>query len=466
MTVIAKRGFFSNRIGFILAAAGAAVGLGNIWRFPFKLAEGGGAIFLLVYLFFYAILGLPIMIAEVTMGRAAKKDPVGTYTTLGGKKWSHAGKIGVLAAIIILSFYNIVAGWSFQYFIEMLKGNFYVGNQFNEIQQNIPSMIGYSLVFMGCTAFIISRGVVGGIEKASRILMPALATLLVFLMIYAFQLEHAGTGLRYYLQPDFSELNLSVISAALGQAFFSLSLGLGACITYGSYLPPRSNIASSSLLVVLTDATIAFCAGLMIFPFVAYLNAGDMNHISGGPGLIFQTLPAGFESLGHIWGRIIGSVFFLLLAFAALTSTLSLLEISTSYVIGQWKLPRKKAVLVVAVMIYLIGIPTMYSFGASPQLTHLVRYIGSSTKVSFFTLMDHIGSETLLPLGGLLVAIFAGYRWKRAGFAKELKDGYTGRSFIVVEQFLHFSIAYLCPVMLGILLVANVLNRFFGISVI
>ena len=343
---MASRGNFSSKAGFILAAAGSAVGLGNIWKFPFEVGNGGGAAFVVLYLLFCFLLCFPVMVSEIAIGRHTMRNPVGAFDALGFKKWNFVGKLGLICGVLILSFYNVVAGWAFGYFIEMLFGNFEIGQNFGGYIKDIFRVGSYAIVFMLTTAFIVSKGISGGIERAAKILMPTLIVMILGLVIYAATLPNAMKGISFYLVPDFSEINITVIGGALRQAFFSLSLGMGALITYGSYVSKNDNIISSAAYITLMDVGIAFIAGLMIFPFVAFNLGGDMSQVSqpgfGGPGLIFVTLPGVFETLGSVWGVIIGSFFFLLLSFAALTSTVSLLEVPVAYVVDEHKVNRNK----------------------------------------------------------------------------------------------------------------------------
>ena len=303
-----QRGEWSSRIGFVLAAAGSAIGLGNIWKFPFEVGNHGGAAFVVVYLFFCFVLCFPVMVTEIAIGRKTNKNPVGAYKALGYKNWSIVGILGVLCGVIILSFYNVVAGWAFGYFLEMIIGNFAIGDQFGAFVSDWFQVGIFSAIFMGTTAFIVARGVSAGIERAAKILMPSLLVIMLFLVIYAFTLPNAMEGLKFYLVPDFSKISLKVMYSALGQAFFSLSLGMGALITYGSYLSSRENIVSSAALITLADVGIALIAGLMMFPLVFSQGIEP----TGGAGLIFVTLPGVFQSLGPVLGVVIGSLFFLL----------------------------------------------------------------------------------------------------------------------------------------------------------
>ncbi|MEM6299175.1 MAG: sodium-dependent transporter, partial [Bacteroidota bacterium] len=320
---MAARGGFSSKFGFIAAAAGSAVGLGNIWKFPFEVGNGGGAAFVLMYLAFCFLLCFPVLVAEIAIGRKTQRNPVGAFKALGYPAWSIIGMFGVAAGILILSFYNVVAGWAFGYFLEMVSANFEIGKNFGTFITDVFKVGAYGSVFMIATALIVSRGVSGGIEKASKVLMPTLIVIIVGLLLYSLTLDHAFKGLSFYLVPDFSKITFEVVYNALGQAFFSLSLGMGALITYGSYVGKSDNIISSAALITLADVGIAFIAGMMMFPFVAYLSEGTMEGVQGGAGLIFVTLPGVFETLGTTLGSIVGGTFFLLLSFAALTSTVS-----------------------------------------------------------------------------------------------------------------------------------------------
>lgn len=462
---MSNRGSFSSKAGFILAAAGSAVGLGNIWKFPFEVADGGGAAFVLMYLVFCFLLCFPVMVTEIAIGRKTQKNPVGAFAALGFPKWKFLGKLGVLAGVLILSFYNVVAGWAFGYFIQISTGNFEIGTQFGDYINNIGRVGAYGAVFMIATAYVVSRGISGGIEKAAKILMPTLVGMMVLLAIYAMTLPNALDGINFYLIPQFSEITLEVVYNALGQAFFSLSLGMGALITYGSYVSKRDNIITSAMMITIADVGIAFLAGLMMFPFVAYLTSGQMN-VEGGPGLIFVTLPGVFESFGPLLGRFIGAFFFLLLSFAALTSTISLLEVPVSYAVDELKVKRSKAVWFIAIFIFLLGVPSLISHGYSHYLTNFITYIGSKTPTNFMDFVEHIGSDTLLPLGGFLISVFAAYVWKKGNLSKEIEEGYPKFKGTIVEKYIDFAISYLSPVVLGIIFILTVLNRFFGITIL
>ena len=458
------RGEFTTRLGFILAAAGSAVGLGNIWKFPFEVGNGGGAAFVVLYLTFCFLLCFPVMVAEIAIGRKTRRNPVGAFLALNTPKWKIVGQLGILCGFLILSFYNVVAGWAFGYFIEMVTGNFEIGSQFGEFIKDWVKIGLFGMIFMGMTAYIVSHGIQRGIERAAKFLMPSLIVIMIILLIYSLTLDGAMKGLEFYLIPDFSKITGSVVYSALGQAFFSLSLGMGALITYGSYLSERQNIVASATMITFMDVGIAFLAGLMLFPLVFSQGLEP----AGGPGLIFVTLPGVFETLGGTIGIIVGSLFFLLLSFAALTSTVSLLEVPVAYVVDEYNMERKKAVWLMATLIFLIGIPSLLSNGASSFWTNFMDIIGigreGMTDFSFMTFIGWVANDTFLPLGGMLISLYAAYIWKKENLSEEISRGYENYRGSIAEKFINFSISYLAPVVLAIIFVLTVLNRFFGIE--
>ena len=458
--MVSTRNKFSSKFGFIAAAAGSAVGLGNIWKFPFEVGQSGGAAFLLIYLVFCFVLCYPLLITEISIGRSSQKSPVGAFTAIHHPKWTFMGILGVLAGVLILSFYTIVTAWVFGYFVEMLLGNFRVGDQFAEFIKDIEMIGGYSLFILAVVAFIVSRGVTRGIEKASKILMPILILILFFLIIYALTLENAMDGIRFYLVPDFSKITVEVVYRALGQAFFSLSLGMGILITYGSYLKKREDILFSGAIITLADIAIAFLAGLMIFPIVFSQNIST----EGGAGLIFITMPGIFETMGPGWGMFIGSMFFLLLAFAAITSIISLLELPVSYLVDQHNVKRDYAVWISAGIIFVLSIPSLLGSGYSEFFTNFITYYRNDTPVDFMTFLTDISSNTLLPFVGLLTSLFAVYVWKRKKLFRELRHGSKSFEYSWLSRYVGFCLQYIAPVVLGITFVVTILEIFFGVN--
>lgn len=463
---MATRGGFSSRMGFIMAAAGSAVGLGNIWGFPFEVGQGGGAAFVVIYLMFCFILCFPVMATEIAIGRKTEKNPAGAFTALGYKNWSWLGKLGILAGILILSFYNVIAGWAFGYIIEMALGHFGGGEQFGAYTVQIFKVGGYGLVFMLTTAYVVSKGVSGGIEKAAKLLMPSLIIMILAMVTYGLTLPNAMDGLKFYLVPDFSKINGSVVFNAMGQAFFSLSLGMGALITYGSYVNKKENIVSAAALITLCDVGIAFLAGLMIFPLIGFMSGGTMEGAAGGPGLIFVTLPQIFGTLGSV-GPIVGTVFFVLLCFAALTSTVSLLEVPVAYAVDEMQIRRKRAVWIVAAIIFIVGIPSLLGFGYSEFFsTAFTTYKEGGTDTDFLSFIASIANDSMLPLGGCLIAFFGAHVWKKHNLDEELAQGSPGYKGSFVQKYMNFAVSYLAPVVLGVLFVLTFLFKFFGISII
>ncbi len=459
--MVASRSKFTNKFGFIAAAAGSAVGLGNIWKFPFEVGKGGGSAFLIMYLVFCFVLCFPILVTEIAIGRRSQKSAAMAFRPLGHPNWSFIGILGVFCGVVILSFYNVVAGWVLGYFVEMLLGNFAIGDNFSAYVNDIAEVGGYTLAFLIATGVIVSQGVTKGIEKASKLLMPILLAIILSLTIYALTLSGAKAGLTFYLVPDFSKINLNVIYRALGQSFFSLSLGLGALMTYGSYLSRKENIVSAAAMITLADVGIAFLAGLMIFPFV--FSQGIQPE--GGAGLIFMTMPGIFESMGPNLGIVIGSSFFLLLAFAALTSTISLMELPVAYLVDKHKVKRKYAVWYAAGVVFLLGIPSMIGNGYSAFFTNFITYVGATQPVNFMDFVTDVASNTLLPFGGLLVSIFSIYVWKRRKLFRELTHGHPTFTQSFVARYIGFSLQYVAPPVLGAIFIITILEIFFGVMI-
>ena len=466
-----NRGNFSGRIGFILAAAGSAVGLGNIWRFPYLAGQNGGAVFLMIYLACIFLLCYPVMVGEVSIGRAAQRDAYGSYSKFGGRKWGWLGFMGILAGILILSFYNVVAGWAFGYFLNITFGDLLNHSDFSAFFQGFVndildlsswegfsySNLLFSFAFMALTAFIVSQGIQKGIEAANKIMMPSLYVILIGLIIYSLTLPNAMAGVEFYLVPDFSKINMGTISAALKQSFFSLSLGMGALITYGSYLGKNEGISTSSAIISTADTSVAFLAGLMVFPLVF---SQGIDPATRGPELVFIALPRVFYDMGPVIGRIVGGSFFLLLCFAALTSTVSLLEVPVAYFVDQKKFPRKAVVWGLAGFIFICGLPSMMSQGMIPALNKLTFYGGRD----FLTFISDT-SDLFLTIGGGLMCLFIRHRWKLFNMHEELEKGDPGFRTRFVRRYLDFTITWVCPIILGVLSLVIILENFFGVVI-
>ncbi|MDD3515285.1 hypothetical protein SDC9_59114 [bioreactor metagenome] len=396
----AHREHWGSRIGFILAAAGSAVGLGNIWRFPYITGKYGGAAFVLVYLALIFIVGFSVMLAEMAIGRKAQLNAVGSFQKLRGGAWPIVGWMGVLAGFMILSFYGVIGGWTIKYFIWSFTGLMgdaaagKAGDVFGAFVTNTPQVILYQAIFMLITIWVVYKGIGEGIEKYCKILMPALFVILLILIVRSVTLEGAGKGLEFYLKPDFSKLTGESFAAALGQAFFSLSLGMGCMITYGSYVDKQTTLPGAAIQVCVIDTMVAILAGLAIFPavFAFGVDAG------AGPGLTFVTLPSVFAKMAgsSIWS----ALFFLLLFIAALTSAISLLEVVAAYVIDKgWA--RPKAAVIMGLLIFALGVPSAMSLTGAPKIAGK----------DFLDAMDFLSSNVLLPLGGVFIALFVGWFW-------------------------------------------------------
>ena len=456
-----ERGNFSGRIGFILAAAGSAVGLGNIWRFPYLAGQNGGAIFLIFYLLCIFLLCYPVMVGEIAIGRRTNSDPYGAYTKLGGSGWGWLGIFGILAGIMILSFYNVVAGWAFGYFLEISFGSLlqekdfgsFFGSYINDISDNFW----FSLAFMVLTALIVSQGIQKGIEAANKVMMPALYVILIGLILYALTLPNAIDGVVFYLVPDFGELKPQTVLDGLRQAFFSLSLGMGALITYGSYLGKKENIVSSAAVISLADTSVAFLAGLMVFPMVAAVGAYDVS----GPSLIFVVLTKVFSSMPPLAGRLVGGSFFLLICFAALTSTISLLEVPAAYFVDQRKFPRKPVVWITALAVFILGVPSMVSQGMIPALNQLPFYQNRD----FLTFVSDM-CDISLTLGGCFMSIFIARKWTTASMDEELMQGFPGYGNSFIRRYLNFVITYISPTLLGIMSLLIIVEKFFALDLV
>ncbi|PQJ34827.1 sodium-dependent transporter [Salinibacter sp. 10B] len=445
-TTSADREQWGSRLGFILAAAGSAIGLGNIWRFPYVTAENGGGAFVVVYLACIALICLPYLFAELALGRNSQKNPVGAIAAIkSGTPWVLVGGLCVLTGVCILSYYGVVAGWALGY---IFKGFVAPGVDsaayFGSFVSDAGTVIPLAAVFMVITILVVYGGVEEGIERWAKVLMPVLLVLMLVVIFRAVTLPGAGEGLEFYLNPDFSKIDGTVILAALGQAFFSLSLGMGAMITYGSYLPKRENLLVSGGYVALFDTAIALLAGLMIFPA---LFAMGKQPESGGPALIFQVLPEVFETMPL--GSFISMVFFILLSIAALTSMVSLLEVVVSYFVDETTWSRSKSVLLVGGFTFLLGLPSALANGGSTFLTEQISLFGAT---GFFSIMDFIWGNISLALGALLISVFVGWVWGTGQAIEELQQGagdtFTGAFASTWAVFLK----YVCPVVIATIL--------------
>ncbi len=443
------RGQWGSSLGFVLAAAGSAVGLGNIWRFPYVAGQNGGAAFVIVYLACILLICLPYLFVELAIGRRAQRNPVGAIRMLApGTPWWLVGALGVLTGVLILSYYGVIAGWVFGY---VFKGFVAPELGFGQFIANPVEVIPLFALFMLFTIGVVLGGVEHGIERASKVLMPILVALMLVVTIRGLTLEGAGKGLEFYLEPDFSKVDGQVILAALGQAFFSLSLGMGAMITYGSYLPRSADLQKAGASVAIFDTGIALLAGFMIFPAV-FATGQDP---AGGPALVFVVLPKVFAAMPA--GQWIALLFFLLLSIAALTSTVSLLEVVVCWAVDEKRWSRAKAVWWIGGITFLVGIPAALSQGAVPALGGEGFSVLGQT--DFLSLMDFIWGNISLALGALLLSIFAGWVWGREKATAEMRAG--GHMSDRRVALWWFFVKFVCPVVIFIVLL-NIFGVFGG----
>ena len=468
------RGQFSSRLGFILAAAGSAVGLGNLVAFPVMASKNGGAVFLFVYILFVALICFPVMLSEIALGRHTQRNPVGAFSKLsdGHSGWRLAGKLAILTPFMIAVFYTVVTVWIAIFLLRAVSGGL---SELAE-EASFGTMIGSPTVFIyfiGLQVLIFSillGGVKGGIERLARVLMPLLMVMLLGLIAFVLTLDNASAGLRYYLVPDFSQLTGSVVNAALNQAFFSLSLGMGILITYGSYFGREDRIIASTRMVAFADTSVAFLAGLMILPAIFSFNpATNPEDLStSSVGLIFTYLPQIFLSMqtvvGYFGASVVATVFFALVFFAALTSLVSILEIPIAYMVDEWQFSRRKAVLIQAGLVSGFAVLAAMSFGMSGFLTEFISYGGGQK--SFFDLLADTFSEVILPFVGFLVCIFCAYRWKNGGLSAELAVGDSRFIGSALDKYLNFALRTFIPAVLLFVFINSVSVKYFAFDLI
>jgi NSS family neurotransmitter:Na+ symporter len=415
---VSIHGQWSTRLAFVLAATGSAVGLGNVWRFPYIVGENGGGAFVLVYLLCILMIGLPIMMAEILLGRRGRQSPINTMLTVAREEglnrgWGLMGWIGVVAGFLILSFYSVIAGWALAYVFKAGSGSFSgldaegSSEMFGAMLASPEALLAWHTIFMVMTAMVVARGVRSGLERAVTILMPALVVLLVILVGYSMAHGDFLGAVEFLLRPDFSALTANAVLLAMGQAFFTLSLGMGAIMVYGSYLSSDASVARTSAAVVASDTLVALLAGLAIFPILlaAGLSPGQ------GPGLIFVTLPLAFAEMPL--GMFFGTLFFLLLVFAAWTSAISLIEPAVAFLVENLGLTRVFATTVVAIFAWLLGIAALLSLNVWSGFTLFDKGV--------LDLLDYVTANIMLPLGGFLIAIFVGWRMSQSSVMSELR---------------------------------------------
>jgi NSS family neurotransmitter:Na+ symporter len=443
------RGEWSSRIGFIFAAAGSAIGLGNIWRFPYVVGENGGAAFVLLYIFFVVAIGLPYMFAELALGRSVQKNPVGSIDAVqSGSKWKGVGYLGVFTGLGILSFYGVIAGWTVGYVYKMLSGE---TTGFGAFISNELIVIPLLAFFILITAFIVHGGVSGGIEKWSKILMPIFFVLLTALIVYSNTLEGSSKGLSFYLTPDFSKITGKTVLASLGQAFFSLSLGMGLMITYGSYVSKKENLIASGAYIAFFDTLIAIMSGFIIFPALFAMGKNP----EAGAKLVFVVFPELFAQMPG--GLFVGAAFFILLSVAALTSTISLLEVPVAFAVDEFKINRKNVVWVVAFIAFMMGVPSALSQNEASIFAHINFIPEKFTSPDFLSQVSFIFGDFSLALGAFLLSVFVSWIWKTENAVKELEQG--SKHFTKVKFLWVIWIKYVTPVIIFIILL-NVFGIF------
>jgi NSS family neurotransmitter:Na+ symporter len=443
---IENRTNFGSKLGAILAAAGSAVGLGNVWRFPYETGQNGGAAFLVIYLLCVLFMGLPIMVSEFIIGRHSRSNTADAYQKLApGTQWKWVGRLGVLTGFLILGFYSVVAGWTLDYLWQALWNGFSdkTPDQYAEMFQNFSSStvtpIIWLIVFMLCTHFIIVMGVDKGIERYSKLMMPLLFILILILVVCSVTLPNAGRGIEFLLKPDFSKVNAGMLLSAMGQAFFSLSLGMGCLCTYASYFTKETKLVKSAFTIGVIDTMIAILAGFIIFP--AAFSVGIKP--DAGPGLIFITLPNVFQqafSGAPALAYIFSIMFYLLLTLAALTSTISMHEVSTAYLHERFKMSRRRAATIVTVGCTIIGVFSSTSFGVTKGFTIF--------GMGLFNFLDYLTAKIMLPLGGMLISIFTGWYLSKRIVLSELTN--NGEIKTHVCRVMLYIVKYFAPVAIAL----------------
>ncbi len=454
ITLASNRGSFTGKLGFILAAAGSAVGLGNIWRFPYLAAKYGGGIFLLVYIILSVTFGFSLMIAEIAIGRKTGLSAIGAFKKLD-KRFSFVGVLAAVVPVIILPYYSVIGGWVMKYvvgFVTGLGGAMAEGKFFDNYIATVGEPLAWFALFIGITAVIVLFGVEKGVEKVSKVMMPVLVVLTIFIAVYTIcTMDGAWDGVLYYIMPDFSKFSMMTVVAAMGQLFYSMSLAMGIMITFGSYMKKDISIEKSTHHIEIFDTGIAFLAGLMIIPAVFAFSGGDESALGQGPGLMFVTLPKIFDTMPA--GSVIGFAFFVMVFLAALTSAISLMETIVSIVMDKLKLPRKISCVIVLAICLLLGIPSSLGYSAWDG----VRILG----MQFLDFFDFISNNIIMPVVAFVTCIVVGYVLKPKAIIDEVEESGRFKSkglFAVV-------IKYVAPVCILLILISSVLNAFGVITI-
>lgn len=447
---MAKRDGFGSAFGVLVAMAGSAVGLGNLWRFPYLVGTNGGAAFIILYLACILVLALPIMYSEFIIGRRSQANVFGAYKKLApGTKWCNVGFIYVLCSITIISFYSVVGGWTINYFVKAVTFSFtsasevQLGSMFNQTVTSVASPLVYMLIFLGLTALIVLAGVKNGIEKYSKIMMPLLFVLVLVIAVRSVTLPNAQQGLSFLFKPDFSKVTSQTFLEALGQAFFSLSVGAGTILTYSSYVKKDENIVSLSVKTAISDTMFAIIAGLAIMPAVFSFGISPTQ----GPGLVFVTLPYIFNQLPL--GSLLAILFFFALFIAALTSSISMLEVIVAYLDEEFKLKRKFSIILSLLVIAFLGVFCSLSQGVMAD----VKILGNN----IFDFFDKSSANILLPLGGLIAVVFVGWKMKKADYADEISSGGLVKFSKATISILYFFIKYIAPIVIATIMIRGLM---------
>ena len=472
MTALREK--FSSRLGFVLATAGSAVGIGNLVGFPVNAAKNGGGAFLLIYLVFVFFICLPVLMAELAMGRHTRSNPVGAYSQISQHQqlWRLTGILKIITPFMIAVFYMVITVWLFVYLAMSASGQLdYLArpDSFNNII-NSPHIFAAMLLVGAMVFFILSSGVQRGIERAAKVLMPSLFIMLLVLVVFVLSLDNALDGARFFIVPDITKLNAGVINNALSQAFFSLSLGMGILITYGSYLDKKDNILKAGSMVAVADTSVAFIAGLLILPaifsFNPQVNTAELSDSS--VSLIFVLLPNIFltlqDTIGFFGAHTIATVFFLLVFFAAITSLVSIIEVPVAYLIDEKNITRRRALMLLALTGGALVIMSALSFGALTVFTEFTTYAGQSKSV--FDVIIDIFYDTILPLNGLMVCLFVSFRWRHHQLTQELALGNNTYAGSWLDKYIRFSLSSFIPAILLLIFCNTVAQKFFAYSLL
>ena len=447
-----QRENFGNRFGVLVAMAGSAIGLGNLWRFPYMVGEYGGAAFIFVYIICFFLLCLPILIAEITIGRRSQTNAFRVFHKLApGSRWNLVGILMVATPIIVVSYYSVIGGWSVEYFVKACSLDFSpgagpeagFGDIFGSFISSVWAPVLYHTFYLLVTAAVVAVGVKSGIERFGKIMMPLLFVIMIVIAVRSATLPGAGDGLEWLFRPDFSKIDASVCAAALGQGFFSLSVGFGIMLTYGSYISKKENIAVSSAYTAVSDLVFALIASCAIMPAVFVFGLDP----SEGPGLVFETLPFIFSNMPL--GGLVSILFFLALIVAALTSSISLFEVGVAYLMEEKHVSRKKACVIIFVLTWALGVLCSLSFGPLSDL----KLFGNT----LFDFFDKLSANYLMPSGAFLIVLFVGWRMKKSDVREELTNLETLSGNARIFPVVYFLIKYMAPVAIVVIFLTNLL---------